>query len=97
MYVVKVLKRKDASSLVVGVVVAMLVVQFVAQVSLELASRISLWQWGKAGPSNTAFYPTAGWRSTYLQPLVGLLVQLLVLEVLVRVYVWIHSQFGKNW
>jgi len=96
MYVVKVLKRKDASSLVVGVTVAMFLLQFVGTMSMELSSRIALWQWGKSAPGNQGFYGGAGWRSTYLQAVVALLVQLLVLEVLVRLYVWVHQMATKK-
>lgn len=96
MYVVKVLKRKDASSLVVGVVVAMFVLQFVTQVTLELSSRLALWQWSKTTEGGASFYPSGGWRTTYLQPLVALLVQLVALEVLVRVYIWLHQTVTKR-
>ena len=95
MYVVKVLKRKDASSLVVGVVVAMIVLQFVSTMSLELANRIALWQWSKTN-SGPGFYPGGGWRATYLQAVVALLVQLVVLELLIWVYVWLHSLVSKK-
>ena len=96
MYVVKVLKRKDASSLVVGVVVAMFVLQFVTAMTQELSSRIALWQWGNTTPSGTGFYPVGGWRTTYLQPVIALLVELIALEVLVWVYVWIHRAVTKK-
>ncbi len=96
MYVVKVLKRKDASSVILAVVVAMFVLQFVTSVTLELASRVALWQWDKATANNPGFYPSGGWQTTYLTPLVALILELLVLEVLVWVYVWLHSAFSKK-
>ncbi len=89
MVVVKILKRKDASSLVVGVVVAMLVLQFVAQVTQELAGRIALWQWGSLAPAYGS--PSGGYKVTYVQPLVGLILGLLVVEVLCWLYLGLHS------
>jgi hypothetical protein len=95
MLVIKVLKRKDASSLILGVAVALFVLQFVTTVTQDLSSRITFWQWGSSnggygGPPNSA-------KVMYLQPLVALVLQLIALEVVVRVYVWLHQQFGKNW
>ncbi len=96
MVVVKVLKRKDASSLIVGVVVAMFVVQFVAQVTQELAGRVALWQWGSMAPAYGA--PGGGYKVTYVQPLVGLILELLALEILCWIYIGLHSLFmgGKK-
>ena len=96
MYVVKVLKRKDGASLVVGIVVAMFVLQFVTSVTQELSSRLALWQWSKGTEAGTGFYPVGGWRTTYLQPLVAMLVELVALEILVWVYVWLHQAFTKK-
>ena len=96
MYVVKVLKRKDASSVIVAVVVAMFVLQFITSVTLELASRLALWQWDKAAAGGPGFYPSSGWRTTYLQPVVALLIELVALEILVWVYVWLHNAFTKK-
>ncbi len=97
MYVVKVLKRKDASSLVVGVVVAMLVLQFLTIVTQELAGRLALWQWHTTPENGPAFYTGGvGWRSTYLVPVAALLIQLVALELLVWIYVWVHAAFSKK-
>ncbi len=96
MYVVKVLKRKDASSVIVAVVVAMFVLQFLTITTQELSSRLALWQWSKTPEGGPSFYATSGWRMAYLQPLVVLLVELVALELLVWVYVWLHSAFSKK-
>lgn len=96
MYVVKVLKRKDASSVVLAIVVAMIVLQFISSVTMELASRLALWQWDKSAAGGAGFYPSSGWQTTYLQPLVAMLVELLALEVLVWVYVWLHNTVTKK-
>ncbi len=93
MYVVKVLKRKDASSLIVGVVVAMLVGQFLSFSLQDLASKIALWKWsgsvgGYGGPGN-------GFQVMYIQPFVGMILGLIGLEILVRLYVYLHGMVSK--
>ncbi len=94
MVVVKILKRKDASSLIVGVVIAMIVAQFLGTATLDLASKVANWQWqnnggGYAGPPNS-------FQVMYLQPFVAMLLELVFLEVLIWVYLGLHRLVAKK-
>lgn len=87
MGIVKVLKRKDGASLVVGVAVAFIVVNFVSGVTIHLTQKIS-----EIGSDTKFTQPLGDWRVSYLTPIVAMILQLIVLELLIWVYVWLHSQ-----
>ena len=91
MLIVKVLKRKDAASVVVAVVVALILHQLVQMVTPELASRLS-------GADGFSGFDTGGpgWQTQYLHPVVWAALQLLLLEVLCWVYVFVHGMFSKK-
>ncbi|MBX4197609.1 hypothetical protein KW801_03595 [Candidatus Saccharibacteria bacterium] len=78
MILVKVLKRKDASSVVVAVAVGLVIFTFVSSITERLASRLS-----SRNPQ-----PVVDWHSQYLYPLVLAVLELLVLEILGWLYVW---------
>lgn len=87
MVLVKVLKRRDASSAVVAIAVGLITFSFVSAVTEELASKIS-----SRNPS-----PVGGdWHSQYLYPLVLAILELLVLEVLGWIYVWTAGSMKKK-
>ena len=91
MVLVKVLKRKDASSVIVAVVVAMILYQLLNAFSARWAGRL-------AGLDDGQFvnYATGSdWQSQYLQPVLLAAIELLVLEVLGWVYVWFNSMMKK--
>ncbi len=88
MVIVKVLKRKDASALVVGVVTALLVVTFITQILVDLTQRISAW--GSNGQ-----YTGQSWRVAYLSPAVAFILGLIALEILIRIYIMIHDSMMK--
>lgn len=83
MVIVRILQRKDAASLVVAVAAAIVVAQFLTfmgnQLSYELLG---------AGPGEDY---TPDWKVTYAVPIVALLLQLVMLEVLARLVVWGRS------
>lgn len=72
---VKILKRKDASSVVVGVVLALLVNSAVQSWAYRPAAWLS-------GQTTTG----GGWNAGLWRPLITLVVGLIVLEIVVRVY-----------
>jgi len=86
MVVVKMLKRRDAASVVVAVVVAMILYALVSALSDPVSSSLS-----DRNPS-----PVSDWHSQYLYPIVLAVVELVVLEVLGWVYVWVNSAFRQK-
>lgn len=80
MSVVQILKRKDGSSVVVAVVLAIIVAQAVQ----AWAERPAQWLSG----ANTS---GGGWRAGFWLPLLTLVVSLIVFEVLTRVYLALAS------
>lgn len=89
MVLVQVLKRKDASSIVVAVVVAWIVIGLLSAVTIELTSKIS----GLSGSQ----YATSGggWKVIYLAPVVSAALQLIALEILARLYIWVAKALSK--
>lgn len=85
MVLVKILKRKDASSVLLAIVIAMLLQQPLVTMTGKPASIIS-------GLSNSNqgygyFGPGGGWKEQYLFPVVWFLVQIVALEVLAWVVI----------
>lgn len=89
---IKVLKRKDASSVIVAVVVALMISQLLPIVTAELTN----WITGVNEGGFSRAIPGADWKTQYLNPVVSLLVQLVALELLVRLYVLGHSLVSKK-
>ncbi len=88
MVLLKVLKRKDASSVVVAVAVGLALLQFVTAVTAHLASWIS---------GTNQFAPNGqGFKSEYLYPAVSFVLILLALEVLGWIYVWANSMMKQK-
>jgi len=83
MVLVKMLKRRDASSVLVAILVALIVWQPLAEETARLSAKIS----GVSGGQYAYSAPGAGWKGEYLMPLVSVVVQLLVLEILGWIYV----------
>jgi hypothetical protein len=84
MYTSKVLKRKDASSVMVAVVMALAFVNFLSSISARPAGLILGLDDGTYASYS---YPGAGFVGTYVYPLVVLLLQLLFLEISIRLIV----------
>jgi hypothetical protein len=93
MVLVKVLKRRDASSVVVAILVAMILFNLVQTITAKWAGSLS-------GLSNNQYvsymYPGTGWKGQYLYPVVYALLELLVLEVLGWIYVLVASSMKKK-
>jgi hypothetical protein len=88
MVLVKILKRKDASSVIVAVTVGILLVSLVTAVTSELASKIS-------GLNNSQYASTGGWKATYLLPAVAFVLELIALEILGWIYVLVGGSVKK--
>lgn len=90
MYVSKVLKRKDASSLSIAVVMALAFTNFLSSVSTRPAELLS----GVESPYGSS---AGGFKDQYLYPLALLVVQLILLEISVRLIVWLRPMVvSKN-
>lgn len=85
MDIVKVLKRKDASSVVVAVVLALIVNNAVGSWSDRPADWLSGQQ--SAG---------GGWNAGLWRPLITLVVELIILEIVIRVYTWLGASQVKK-
>lgn len=86
MVLMQILKRKDASSVVVAIVLAMII-------NSLLMTTIGMWSMQlvtsqDSGPNQ--------WNNIYLPAIVGAVLQLVALEVLCWVYVWLNSIFKNN-
>jgi len=84
MILVKILKRKDATSVIVAVIIAMIVGQCLSFATGSIAGTLS----GLGEEQGFGFAgPEADWQQTYLYPAVWAAVQLVVLELLAWVIV----------
>lgn len=89
----KVLRRGDAASVVVAVVLGMALAQFTQALAGNLSGPLS-------GLNDGQYYtmspPGVGWRGEYLQPLVALALELIVLEALLWIYVFSIAPIYKT-
>lgn len=88
MILVKVLKRKDASSVIVAIITAMIVQQPLMTMTTKPASIIS-----GDNVQGYAYGPGGDWQQQYLFPIVQALLQLLVLEVLCWIVIGLAAMF----
>jgi hypothetical protein len=88
MVLVKILKRKDAASVVAAVALGLAVSNFLSTVSSELSARLS-------GTYEDVGVVT-GWQVTYLQPLVWLVLQVVFLEILSWVVLMVREFVVSN-
>lgn len=91
MMLIKILKRKDASSVLVAVVLAMILSQ-------PLTSIGGLWANKVVGLDDGPFSygPTGGWKNDYLFPVVWAVLQILLFEVLAWLYVYGAKMFKRS-
>ena len=88
---IKVLKRKDGATIIVGVVVAMILWQLLSMVTLSLSGKLSGLDTGDVGYG----FP-GGWKTQYLNPVVSAALQLLLLEVVLWLYGMVHESMTKK-
>jgi hypothetical protein len=92
MYIVKVLKRKDAASVVLAIWLAMGLMQLTSMPVFRLANKIS----GIGSSNYNNFGGYGGWRNEYLNPFVTFALQVILLEILIRLFVWAHPLFVRK-
>ncbi len=93
MILVKILKRKDASSVVIAVLIAMILTQPLGEVTSHLAGTISNLN---DGQYISFSMPGAGWKGEYLYPVVWVVLQLVLLEILAWLYTWAAASMKKK-
>jgi hypothetical protein len=91
MILVKILKRRDASSVLIAILLAIIIQPVLATLS-HLAAVISGLNNGQY-PSGA--FPGAGWEGEYLYPVVLAALQILLLEVLSWIVVWFKASSKK--
>lgn len=92
MMLVKILRRKDAASVLVAVVLAMII-------SGPLTSIGGLWTnkiIGMDGDNSVPFGSGLGWKNDYLFPVVWALLQIIMFEVLAWLYVYGARMFKRR-
>jgi len=82
---IKVLKRKDASSVVVAVVIGLILAQLLPALTGRLASVLS----------GVDVAVGAGWQDQYLQPVVSAVLQLALLEIILWLYTALMASMQK--
>lgn len=87
MYIVKILKRKDGASVVVAVVLAFVLVYVLTAVTHDLATYLS-------GIEATA--TPDQWRENVVRPVMAALLQVIVLEAILRLVVHIRPYFVRK-
>ncbi|OGL26371.1 hypothetical protein A3E49_02045 [Candidatus Saccharibacteria bacterium RIFCSPHIGHO2_12_FULL_49_19] len=93
--ITRVLKRKDASSVIVAVVVAMIIINFLSVISFDLAARLT--NFGNDVKQFEGYPgPFSEWKAIYLQPVIAAVLQLIALEVLLWIYVLLATPFKKK-
>jgi hypothetical protein len=89
----QILKRKDAASVVVAVIIAMVVAPMLAALTAKLSGTLS-------GLSNdeyaTYVVPGASFSAQYVQPVVSVVLQLVLLELLVWLYVTVVASMKSS-
>ena len=88
MVLAKILKRKDASSVVIAIVIGSVLLQFVQTLTNKWAIKVA----NVSYSSQVNFH----WKEDVLMPLLWLLFELVVLEVLCWLWVWGAAAFKKK-
>ena len=92
MVLVKILKRKDASSVLVAALVALLVWQPLVQITAQPAGKLL----GLKDNQYVSYIgPGSGWKVQYLYPVVQVILELIVLEILGWIYVLARESMKK--
>lgn len=85
MYIVKILKRKDAASVVVAIVLALVLNGVMFVLTDDLATYLS-------GIDKTSTM----WRENIVRPLIAAALQLIVLEAILRAVIYVHPYFVRK-
>ncbi len=88
MAIEKILKRKDAASVIVAVAVGLVLYQFLSNVSTEIANKFSAVE----RPALDGI----GWQDHYFVPFMAMLVELAVLELLIWAYTMVNKAVSNQ-
>jgi len=88
MYVAKVMKRKDASSVMVAVVLAIFLATWLPSTVTQLSEWVAM-------VDKSSLSTSSSFRVEYLQPFAFFVLQVLALEVALRLFVWVRSMSSK--
>lgn len=86
MYIVKVLKRKDAASVIVAVVLALILSGITTILTGDLATYLS----GIEHSGNVL------WRENVVRPLIAAVLQVILLEALLRIVIFVRPFFVQK-
>jgi hypothetical protein len=91
---IQVLKRKDAASIIVAILIALAVSPALGSITSPLSARMS----GLAPGEYIAYsVPGAGFGSQYVFPLVWAASQIVAIELVIRLYIFVMKQpWGKK-
>ncbi|HEX7368280.1 MAG TPA: hypothetical protein VF261_01330 [Candidatus Saccharimonadales bacterium] len=85
MDIIKVLKRKDASSVVVAVVLALFV-----------SGAVEAWAYRPSAWLSSQSTSGGGWNAGLWRPFITLVIELIILEIVIRIYTWLVSTPGRK-
>lgn len=86
MYIVRVLKRKDAASVVVAIVLGFILIEILSVVTLDLSSYLS-------GITANA---DLNWRQYVVQPIIAAFLKVIVLEAILRTIIYVRPYFVRR-
>ncbi len=86
MYIVKFLKRKDAATLIVGIILAVIIAGILPAVTSDLATYLAGIETAQA----------TEWRENVIRPLISAGLQIVVLEAILRVVVYVRPYFVRK-
>lgn len=86
MHIIKILKRKDAASVVVAVVLAVILANALPVVTSDLATYLAGIETAQA----------TEWRENVVRPLISAALQVIVLEAFLRVVVFVRPYFVRK-
>lgn len=86
MYIVKILKRKDAASVVVAIVLGLMLVELLPILTQDLATYLS-------GVTDS---PNLDWRVSVVQPIIAIFLKVIVLEAILRALIYVRPYFVRR-
>ncbi len=92
MVLVQILRRRDASSIIIAIILAIIIGQLLSMMTGDLAATLSGLKEGEAPIYNP---PGAEWKQIYLFPVVSSALQIILLEILARATIMISANISK--
>ncbi len=86
MYIVKILKRKDAASVVVAIVLALILGSVLPALTHDLATYLS----------GIETFGGAAWRENVVRPIINSLLQVILLEAVLRAVIYTRPLFVRK-